>query len=157
MKHKGPTPKSIRTFLKEFIHSSFTALGHEFSVMELTRFAIVGFSSGVVYAATIMLVMVLANTSYSLATVPAYLMSMTINYTLQRTWTFKSDRAHNQAIPRYLFVQFVGMLINWSVVTFVIEQLNWHFLIAQVFAIGMIAIWSYTSQKIWVFSLRGLR
>lgn len=118
---------------------------------ELLRFGIIGASSvGFYYLLLIGFVELLA-IPVLIAAVLAYLVSMVWNYWRQRNWTFKSDCDHKSAIPGYILTHAIGMGINTFVLYVLTYPLSMHYILAQLFATGAVAAWSYLSLKVWVF------
>ena len=81
----------------------------------------------------------------------AYGTGIIFNYLVQRSFTFRSQRAHQHAGPRYLVVQLVGMGINTLVIWLGVTIGHWPFLPVQFIAIVFTATWSYFGQKFWAF------
>jgi putative flippase GtrA len=82
----------------------------------------------------------------------AYVLSMLVNYTLQRKLTFKSDRSHGQAAPRYLLVHAVGVAITGTTLEVGVSVLGFPLAIVQIVGVLLAAGWSYVGQKTWVFT-----
>lgn len=123
---------------------------------EIVRFGVVGGASAAVYAVTIVACIYLLDMRASISTVPAYIVSMAVNYTLQKSWTFRNDVAHMASLPKYLFVHAVGIAINYGTVEAAVTGLGAPYLPAQVVAVGLVACWSYMAQKYWAFAVRRL-
>tara|TARA_R110000782_G_scaffold67650_4_gene136597 strand:+ start:9625 stop:10017 length:393 start_codon:yes stop_codon:yes gene_type:complete len=119
---------------------------------EILRFSLTGGSSALIYLAilylTIPVIGLLA------ASLVGYTAAMIVNYAMQRTWTFKSDRAHKQTVPRFFVTHLGGILINAGIMALLVETMSFPILPSQILAFVAIAAWSYVLQKIWVFSLR---
>jgi putative flippase GtrA len=123
-------------------------------LLQLARFATVGATSVVVYAATVSFCIRLLGFDVAAATIPGYLAAMVLNYALQKLWTFPSDARHVTAAPRYLFVHAIGVALNYGAVQVLMGRAHTPYLLAQAIAIAMIAAWSYLAQKHWAFAGR---
>lgn len=123
-------------------------------ILEVVRFGVVGGASAVVYALTIVICVFGFGVGVAVATIPGYLASMVLNYTLQKIWTFRSDAAHITSVPKYLFVHIVGIGINYGAVEALMSLVGLHYLIAQAIAVTLVAIWSYFAQKYWTFAVK---
>jgi putative flippase GtrA len=123
-------------------------------LLEMLRFATVGGLSAVVYAATIAACVFWLDLDIALSTIPGYIASMALNYTLQKLWTFKSDARHAIAVPKYLFVHAVGIAINFATVQTLMSLAGARYLPAQVLAVALVAAWSYLAQKFWTFPVK---
>jgi len=81
----------------------------------------------------------------------AYAASMVVNYLLQRSFTFRSERPHRQAVGRYALVHGVGITLNAAMLEVLVGWMRFSLLIVQGAAVVIVAIWSYLAQKVWVF------
>ena len=120
---------------------------------QVIRFIVIGAASGALYLA----VLIALETALPViaASVAAYCVAMAFNYLCQRAWTFKSNRVHRQAIPRYVAVHMGGMLLNGGALHFLTQNDALPLLPAQAVAIVLVAIWSFLFQKLWVFAVKG--
>jgi putative flippase GtrA len=75
------------------------------------------------------------------------------NYLAHRSFSFRSTRRHREAGPRYLTVQLTGLCINSTVLWYCVDYMRWAFLPTQLGAIVVLALFSYTAQKVWSFKL----
>lgn len=139
-----PTPERMLRALHRLLRDRSTQL-------EFLRFATVGGLSSAAYAAVMAILVLGLDWRADNAAIPSYLCAMVPNYLLQRIWTFGSDVAHAPSIARYLLTHLTASLINWLVLNALFHGLGINFWITQVISIGVMAIWSYLLQKIWVF------
>ena len=75
-----------------------------------------------------------------------------VNYYLNYYFTFKSTRSHREALSRFLVVAAVGFLINGLCMALFTEQLQIHYLLAQVITTGIVLIWTFTGNRLWTFA-----
>lgn len=118
---------------------------------ELVRFGWVGVFTVCVYAGEMWLLRHHTSLPAWACAIIATLPCLLLNYTLHRSFTFKSDKHHGQAGPRYLAIQLSGMAFNSSALWLTVERLRWPFLPAQVVVIVLLAGGSYIGQKLWSF------
>lgn len=121
------------------------------NLAELIRFGIVGLSSVGFYYVLLIGFVELLGTPVLISAVLAYLISMVWNYWRQRSWAFKSDRDHKSSVPGYIMTHAVGMFINTVVLYVFTYYIGLYYILAQIFATGAVAAWSYLSLKLWVF------
>ena len=74
-----------------------------------------------------------------------------INYALNRRFTFASRRAHWVALPRYLAVAGAGIVLNAAVLATLLVIVHLHYLIAQVFATGIVLVAGFLVNRKWTF------
>ena len=140
---------------------------------ELARFGFVGVLSNVVYFGALWLLRTLELPWWAAATL-AYALSMVLNYVLQRSFTFRSTRAHAEAGKRYVVAQLGGMAINSATLEILLGQraLDWalgpalssyvftlaflpalplRIVLGQGIALVANTAYSYVTQRFWVF------
>jgi putative flippase GtrA len=120
-------------------------------LLEMVRFGIMGATSAGVYLALLIPITHLLRTRLWLAATIAYVLSMAINYVLQRNYTFKSERPHQEAVTRFVVVQSIGLALNAGVLEYAATYAHWPLWMAQGAAVSCVAVWSYGAQKVWVF------
>jgi putative flippase GtrA len=76
------------------------------------------------------------------------------NYTLNRRFTFRSQRAHHAALPRYFIVAASGVALNAALLKAFLPVLS-HYLTAQLGATAVVLLWNFTLNRRWTF--RGSR
>lgn len=75
------------------------------------------------------------------------------NYWLNYRFSFDSNRRHREAMPRFLAMAAVGVMLN-GVFVQVLMQLQLHFFIAQVFATLCILCLNFLVSRRWIFASR---
>lgn len=118
---------------------------------ELARFGVVGGASVGIYFILLWFFAALTPLPLWMHATLAYGTGIIFNYLVQRSFTFRSDRQHQHAGPRYLIVQLVGMGINTLVLWLGVTVARFPFLPVQLLAIVFTATWSYFGQKFWAF------
>jgi putative flippase GtrA len=86
------------------------------------------------------------------ATSAGFVVAAAASYMLNYHWTFKSTIPHRQAIPKFLLVAGSGLGINALVFAAMQQGLGAHYLIAQVFATGVVLFWNFVLQRGWSFA-----
>lgn len=72
------------------------------------------------------------------------------NYWLNHRFTFRSDRPHREALPRFLLMAGMGILLNGIIVK-VLTLATVNFLVSQVGATLIILIMNFFLSKVWIF------
>jgi putative flippase GtrA len=79
---------------------------------KLTRFMIVGLCcAGLFFVLHLTLISVAGWNPLS-ASIAAYAIGVSVAYTLQKAWSFRSTRAHRYSLPRYLSVQAAAAVLS---------------------------------------------
>jgi putative flippase GtrA len=120
-------------------------------LLELIRFVGVGgFTTllyfGLLWAATLVLVAPM----WALAAL-AYAPALFVAYLLHRSFTFRSQREHGSAGPRFLIVQLAGLLINSGVIWIGADAMQLPFVLVQLAAIAIQVLLTYLGQKFFAF------
>jgi putative flippase GtrA len=118
---------------------------------ELVRFGWVGFFTLGVYAVEMWALGRLNDWPTWIKATLSYVPCLVLNYFLHRTFTFRSDKQHMEAGPRYLGIQLGGLAINSGVLWLGVDVMHWPYLPAQACAVATLALWSYLGQKLWTF------
>jgi len=75
-----------------------------------------------------------------------------INYFLNRQFTFDSDARHAVALPKFLTVAAIGMVINVSIMASLSRMLGVQYLLAQVAATLLVLLWNFLANRFWTFA-----
>lgn len=73
-----------------------------------------------------------------------------VNYWLNKSITFRSQRRHCEALPRFMLLAVLGILLNASIVAW-LTSLAIFYLIAQIVATGFILMLNFIFSRYWVF------
>lgn len=75
-----------------------------------------------------------------------------VNYILNYRLTFKSDKPHIEAFPRFISVASVGFVLNALLMYFFVEAVEMFYILAQVITMGVVLIWNFNANRVWTFS-----
>jgi putative flippase GtrA len=118
---------------------------------QFVRFALVGgFATTLHYAILVVLVEGLRWPPVA-ATSVGFAVSALGNYLLNRRFTFRSQRRHVEAAPRFAVVAVVGFFINAGVVWLAFDAAGLHYLVAQVLATLATLGWTFVGNRHWTF------
>ena len=82
----------------------------------------------------------------------AFLVAVTVSFTFNRRWTFRSQDAKVQKqYTKFFMVSLAGF--GWSelLLYFFHHQLGWHDLVALGASIVIVLFWNFTLNKFWTF------
>jgi len=89
---------------------------------------------------------------YLLAAVFSTIVAMLINFTLNKYWTFgKKEGNYFIQLFHYASAHAVGGLINFAVLTVLVETFGVWYLFARIAATFLAVIWNFLATKKWVF------
>jgi putative flippase GtrA len=89
-----------------------------------------------------------------LATSVGFVLSTALNYLLNRRYTFRSRRRHQSALPRFLAVVALGVLLNALVLSVCYRVFGLGLLASQVIATLVVLVWNFLGHRHWVFPAR---
>jgi putative flippase GtrA len=118
---------------------------------QFSRFACVGVIGTLAHYATMGGLIASLAASPTAATSVGAVVGALINYALNRRHTFASQRAHRQALPRFLVIAGLGMAINAVIVWSATRLLLWHHWPAQFVATGMVLAVGFLANRAWTF------
>lgn len=119
----------------------------------LTRFVLVGVLGTLAYYASLAVLVEVCGLPVMLSTSIAFVLVTLENYLLHRGWTFRSEAAHGEALPRFLLMSAAGFAINWMVMSLGVG-LGFHYLLVQGAAIAAIVAWNFAISSYWIFGNR---
>ena len=74
-----------------------------------------------------------------------------INYGLNHRFTFRSDKAHGQALPRFALVAAFSVALNAIALAALLAYVTPNYLVAQVIATLVVMIAGYAANRRWTF------
>lgn len=109
------------------------------------RFLIVGAAGLVVNQASLAFLHGIIGIAVVLASPVAILLSMVVTFMLNEHWTWH-DRGSGRVLSRamtYVPINLGGLLINWGILYYLVEQHGVHYLAANLIGAGIAAIWNF--------------
>lgn len=116
----------------------------------LPRFLIIGVLSFIVDVGTLFVAHGLLHLWLPLATTLAYALAFTVNFSLNRLWTFSSTTAMTGQVMRYVALTSVNFVITLLIVNG-LAALGMSYLLAKVLSTAVIAGINYIAYRNWVF------
>lgn len=115
-------------------------------------FATIGAVGTAGHFLTLILLVELASVSAVWATTAGFIVGALINYILNYHFTFRSDKAHREAMSKFFIVATVGAGINMLIMYFGVDILILFYLLVQVIASSVVLLWTFTANKLWTFA-----
>jgi putative flippase GtrA len=88
---------------------------------------------------------------YPLAKTASLIVATANGYTLNRIWTFRAGPHRNIVLTKYVTVQASCLAGNIALLVPLIEIAGLHKITAQAIAVPIIALCSFTAQRLWTF------
>lgn len=118
---------------------------------QFTIFVLIGATATAVHYAVLITFVEIWHIKPSVATTVGFVSSALLNYTLNRTFTFKTKLSHATALPRFTFVAICGGMINLLVVDCLLNAMSVNYLLSQVAATVAVLLCNYTAHRLWTF------
>jgi putative flippase GtrA len=80
-----------------------------------------------------------------------YLLGAFINYALNYRFTFKNEKDHSEAMPKFFTVAAGGFAINALIMWVAVDLADMHYFLSQVCATGVVLLWNFTENRQWTF------
>jgi putative flippase GtrA len=120
-------------------------------VRQFITFTGVGLVAAVAHYGVLILLVELGRMQPVVATLWGFLAGAAVSYLLNRRFTFRSDRPHRAAAPRFLAVSTGGFVLNGLVMWLLNEGWGVPYLLAQVIATLIVLFWNFTVNLLWTF------
>jgi putative flippase GtrA len=117
-----------------------------------TRFALVGAVATVTTYVVLIFGVEALGVSATAASIAGYTLGIFVNYLLNYRYTFNTNKQHAVVFPKFLAVMLVGMIANAAIMIACHELAGLHYLVAQLIAIAIVLLWSFTANRLWTFS-----
>jgi len=101
---------------------------------------------------TLILLVEFVSVSAVWATTAGFMVGALINYFLNYHLTFKSDKAHREAMLKFFIVALVGAGINMLIMYIGVDILVQFYLLVQIAASSVVLLWTFSANKLWTFS-----
>lgn len=94
-----------------------------------------------------------ARLHYLFSAACAFLLGLTVNYILSRTWVFQSRRLDNTSMEFLIFagIGIAGLFLNEIILWTAQERLNIHYLAAKIASAGIVLVWNFGARKVILF------
>lgn len=125
---------------------------HEKNLKQLSRYLIVGGSSAIIEVLLLYAMTNFAGLFYLHSSVMSFLLVAVYGFLMQKHFTFnnKNKSIHIQ-FPVFLIATLIGLVLNTFFVYFFVDKLGIYYVFAKIFAIGIVLIWNFFTQKFIVF------
>jgi len=75
-----------------------------------------------------------------------------VSYLLNRRFTFRSDRAHGAAVPRFIFITAIAFGLTGVLMWILSEHFGIYYMFAQLITTGIVLIWTFLGNRFWTFA-----
>jgi putative flippase GtrA len=118
---------------------------------QFLAFSAVGVLAGVAHYGVLIALVETATLGPVAATLCGFLAGAAVSYGLNRRLTFRSDRPHRAAVPRFLAIAGVGFLLTGALMALFTGSLGLPYLPAQLVTTGIVLLWTFSANRWWTF------
>ncbi len=86
------------------------------------------------------------------AALAGYVAGGVVSYSLNRQFTYRSDRPHAEATWRFALVAVVGFFLTWGLMHAFTRWFGLPYLPAQIVTTAVVLFWSFLAHKLWTFA-----
>jgi putative flippase GtrA len=116
------------------------------------RYIVVGgVATAIQYAILVLLVRSFGMAPTAASTI-GFALSAVVNYLLNYSFTFRSDRPHGPAAAKFAVLAVTGLLIN-AIIMHLMVTGGVRYLIAQACATGVVLSFGYVTNSVWTFGV----
>ena len=126
--------------------------------LKIFRYFAPGGSAVVVHVGMLFLFVELFHLWYVVSSMFAFLIAFIASFLLQKFWTFRNtskEGLHKQA-GVYFIVAVINLALNTFLIYIFVEYFNFHYLLGQIVASGLIAISSFFIYSKFIFHNKGV-
>lgn len=121
------------------------------TIHQFVRFLTIGSIVTVVHFGILVALVSSIEVSPTLASTAGFVVSATMNYLLNYTYTFRSTARHSAAILKFVLVALIGLSLNAALMKIGTDGLGSNYLFVQAVAIACVVVWNFLANKHWTF------
>ncbi len=137
--------KDLRSLISLLIHHPF--------IRQVLFYCIVGFIATLTDTSTLFLLEKLG-LHYIPASIFGFLVGLTTNYTLAKTFVFNTNKSNFSLLTEILFyslIGVIGLLLTVGIMYFFTHVLGFYFMISKMLAIITVLVFNFTSRRFLLF------
>ncbi len=121
-------------------------------MLPVTRYFFVGLLGTIAHFSLLYISVEYFSISPIVGSSAAFIWVVIQSYFLNRNWTFKSDRRHMSAIPRYVAVSIFSFICNLVIMSTMLNVFGLPYMLAQATVVLVIPLSNFLLIKHWTFS-----
>ena len=121
-----------------------------FSV-KLARYIVVGVIGTAIHFGVLIALVELWGVEAVTASTIGFIVTLVVSYLLNHRWTFRSDRGHLSAMPRYTVVSVCGLLLNSAIMYVTVHVLGLWYILGQCLVVVVVPLTNFLFNYHWSF------
>lgn len=79
--------------------------------------------------------------------VTGYVVGGFVSYSLNRRFTYDTERSHGAAMWRFALIAGIGFFLTWGFMALFNRYFGWHYILSQLITTGIVMMWSFFGHK----------
>ena len=103
------------------------------------------------HTGTVIVLVEIFNMDAAIATIPAFILALSLSYLANHSWTFEKSGGHSGYFPKFALAAIGGLIINWIIMYVIVHLVGWSYLMALGIVIVVLPLLSFTLNYKWIF------
>ena len=116
------------------------------------KYCIVGGTAAVVDFGILFILTDFFSVHYLTSATVSFIVSALVNYSLNRSWTFRSNGKNRKQLPNFFTIATMGLVLNNGMMYTGVEFFGLWYILAKVIATGVVVIWNFFGNKYITFN-----
>lgn len=121
---------------------------------QVFRFGVVGVIATLTHLGVLVLCVEVFDMDAVIASTLGFVAAVADSYFLNYHWTFESGHGHRHTFWRYAVVTLIGLALNTSIMTMLVNLLHWWYLWAQLAVLLVVPLSNFLLNRYWTFNIR---
>ncbi len=121
-----------------------------FSV-KLIRYIVVGVIGTAIHFGVLIALVERLGVEPVTASTIGFIITLVVSYMLNHRWTFRTDRGHLSAMPRYILVSVSGLLLNSGIMFVTVHILGLWYILGQSLVVVVVPLTNFLFNYHWSF------
>ena len=122
---------------------------------KIVRYAVVGAIGTAVHFGILGLLVEVFHIEPVTSSTAGFIVTVIVSYVLNHKWTFRSDRGHGSALPRYIIVSVSGMFLNSGIMYLTVHIFGLWYILGQCMVVVVVPITNFVFNYRWSFRPAG--
>lgn len=119
----------------------------------IARYLVSGITAAVVDLVALYLLVDVLDLWYLVGATIAFILTLLVSFSMQKWWTFEGSAANPllTQMAGYLSLSIANIFVNAFLMYVLVSVLQVQYLVAQFFAMGIIAFYGFFAYRYWIF------
>ncbi|MBT4516531.1 MAG: GtrA family protein [Candidatus Komeilibacteria bacterium] len=118
------------------------------------KYATAGFIAAVIDFSILFVLTDFVGLHYLVSASISFMFAATVNYWINRHWTFKSSGKRRKQLPVFFTIAILGLILNNNIIYMSVEQFKLHYLLGKLLAAAIVTFWNFFGNKYLTFRIK---